>query len=191
MKLPHVLCLTSSLLMTSAAVSADTSDDVDHFGPYVGAGYGLLNVDGDDFDEEDNAYTLYVGKQVHQMFSIEGGYIDFGQYGNDSYNSELDGYTLGFKLGLPVHDAVTVFAKGGRLWWDAELNAATANGEVDGSDNFYGVGASFAVSQGWDLRLDYTRFDVEFERDEIGILAEIDDLDRKVDLASISVQYTF
>ena len=65
------------------------------------------------------------------------------------------------------------------------------NDDVDGSDIFYGVGVSFALTENLDLRLDYTRFDVEFDRDEIGILAEIDNFDTKVDYASLGIQYTF
>ncbi|GAC34169.1 outer membrane beta-barrel protein [Paraglaciecola polaris] len=182
----------TSLLMTSGASFAAMDDNVDHHGIYVGAGYGLVDVDGDqDFDREDNAPNIYIGTQFNQYLSVEGGYIDFGEYGNDTFNTEVDGYTLGLKAGLPVNEYITLYAKGGQLWWDADLNAAGAGDSTDGDDLFYGVGASFAISQGWDVRLEYTRFELEFERDEIGILAEIDDFDSDVDYASVSVQYTF
>jgi OOP family OmpA-OmpF porin len=84
-----------------------------------------------------------------------------------------------------------VYAQGGNVWWKADINATDDSDDVDGSDIFYGVGISFALTQNLALRLDYTRFDVEFDRDEIGILAEIDSFDTKVDYASIGIQYTF
>lgn len=183
------LSLSSILL---APVYADDHSTIDNFGPYIGAGYGLLSNDGEDgFDNETNAYNFYIGSQFHQSVAIEAGYIDFGEYGNNSYNAELDGYTLGVNLGLPITDYVTLFAKGGQLWWDAEVNSIIADGSTDGNELYYGAGVSFAMSEGWDLRVDYTRYDFDFEENEIGVFANIDDLDTKIDYASIAVQYTF
>lgn len=183
----------TSLLMISGFAAAASSDDVDHMGIYVGAGYGLLNVDGDDedFDDEDNAAKVFIGTQFNQAFSLEAGYIDLGKYGNSVFNTELDGYTLALKAGVPLGDRFTIYAQGGNLWWQADINATDERDDVDGSDIFYGVGMSFALTESLDLRLDYTRFDVEFDRDEIGILADIDSFDTKVDYASLSIQYTF
>lgn len=103
----------------------------------------------------------------------------------------MDGYTLALKAGIPVHDKVTLYARGGQLWWESDLSATDDNQDLDGEDFFYGVGASFALSNSWDVRLEYTRYDLEFERDEIGILAEVDDFDTEVDHAGIALQYTF
>lgn len=192
MKKSYLAALTVSALFLSSAHAAP-GDDVDHMGIYVGAGYGLLNVDGDDedFDREDNATRIFAGAQFNQAISLEGGYIDFGNYGNSVFNTDLDGYTLALKAGLPVSERFTVYAQGGNVWWKADINATDDSDDVDGSDIFYGVGVSFALTENLDLRLDYTRFDVEFDRDEIGILAEIDNFDTEVDYASLGIQYTF
>ena len=180
----------ASLLATSGFVVAN--DFVDNMGPYVGASYGLLNVDGDeDFDKEDNATKVFVGAQFHQAFALEAGYIDFGNYGNSIFNTDLDGYTLALKAGIPIGERFTVYAQGGNLWWKADINATDERSDVDGSDFFYGAGMSFALSESWQLLLEYTRFDVKFDRDEIGILAGIDSFDTKVDYASLGVKYTF
>ncbi|ARD44174.1 outer membrane beta-barrel protein [Colwellia sp. PAMC 21821] len=182
----------TSLIATSGLASADQYSDVDHQGIYVGAGYGLLKVDSDEgFDEDDNAANAFVGAQINQAFSIEAGYIDFGRHGNQVFNTEVDGYTLALKAGLPVNDHLTVYMKGGQLWWDADINAIEGSNNVDGNDFFYGAGASIALTEGWDLRIEYTRFDIDFERDEIGILSNIESFDTDVDYASINIQYTF
>lgn len=192
MKKSFLAVLTASSLIATSAYAAP-ENDIDHMGIYVGAAYGLLNVDGDDedFDDEDNASRYFLGAQFNQMLSLEGGYIDFGNYGNSVFNTDLDGYTLALKAGLPLTERFTVYAQGGNVWWKADINATDESDDVDGSDIFYGVGISFALTQNLDLRLDYTRFDVEFDRDEIGILAGIDNFDTEVDYASIGIQYTF
>ena len=193
MRKSFLAVLTASSLIATSAYAATPQEDIDHMGIYVGAAYGLLKVDGDDqdFDDEDNASRYFVGAQFNQVLSLEGGYIDFGNYGNSVFNTDLDGYTLALKAGLPVTERFTVYAQGGNVWWKADINATDDSDDVDGSDIFYGVGVSFALTQNLALRLDYTRFDVEFDRDEIGILAEIDSFDTKVDYASIGIQYTF
>ncbi|MBV2129119.1 outer membrane beta-barrel protein [Arsukibacterium indicum] len=193
MKKSILALLTASSLIATSAYANSPTDNIDHQGIYIGAGYGLLNVKGDeeDFDKEDNASRVFAGAQLNQMFSIEGGYIDFGNYGNSVFNTDLDGYTLALKAGLPVSERFTVYAQGGNIWWKADINATDASDDVDGSDIFYGAGVSFALTQSLSLRLEYTRLDVEFDRDEIGILAEIDSFDTKVDYANIGIQYTF
>lgn len=193
MKKSILAAFTASSLIATSAYAATPQDNVDHRGIYIGAAYGLLKVDGDDqdFDEEDNAIRYFLGAQFNQVLSLEGGYIDFGNYGNSVFNTDLDGYTLALKAGLPVTERFTVYAQGGNIWWKADINATDDNADVDGSDIFYGVGVSFALTPSLALRLDYTRFDVEFDRDEIGILADIDNFDTKVDYASIGIQYTF
>lgn len=190
--------MVSAVIFSAAAAAqgyepAEQDADVDHTGIYVGAAYGLLNVDGDDedFDREDNATRIFAGAQFNQVLSLEGGYIDFGNYGNSVFNTDLDGYTLALKAGLPLAERVTLYAQGGNVWWKADINAAGLSENTDGSDIFYGVGISYALTENLDVRLDYTRFDVKFDRDEIGILAEIDSFDTKVDYASLGIQYTF
>jgi len=182
----------TTLLATSGFASADEYTNVDHYGMYIGAGYGLLKVDNDEgFDEEDNAYNGFIGAQINQAFSVEAGYIDFGRHGNQVFNSEVDGYTLALKAGLPVNDHLTIYVKGGQLWWEADINAVEGDDNADGNELFFGAGASIALSKGWDLRIEYTRFDLDFERDEIGILSNIESFDTDMDYASINIQYTF
>ncbi|MGI5308244.1 porin family protein [Rheinheimera sp. WS51] len=181
---------TASLLTTSGFAAANNF--VDNMGPYVGASYGLLKADGDeDFDKEDNATKLFIGAQFHQTFALEAGYIDFGNYGNSVFNTDLDGYTLAIKAGIPLGERFTLYAQGGNLWWNADINATDESSDADGSDFFYGAGMTFAISESWQLLLEYTRVDVKFDRDEIGILAEIDSFDTKFDQASLGVKYIF
>ena len=180
-----------SIALVAGGVQAETND-VDHQGVYVGAGYGFVKAEGaDEFDDDNDVGRVYIGGQFHQIVSIEGSYIDFGKYGDSAANTDIDGLTLALKAGLPLGEYVTLYALGGSLWWDADFKALGVNGDADGQEFFYGAGASFALSESLDLRLEYNRFDLEFDRDEIGIFGAGDDLDTELDYASIGLQYTF
>ena len=191
MKNKSLISLALSPMFLIPAYAADNSS-VDTHGLYVGAGYGLISADSEsDFDEDDNAYNVYIGTQFNEFVSLEGGYIDFGKYGNSNINAELDGYTLGLNLSYPINDYISLFVNGGQLWWDADIDSAAGNTSTDGNEFFYGAGATFAIAQDWDLNVNYTRFDFNFDDDEVGVFSNFENLDTEIDYASVSVQYTF
>lgn len=183
------LGLSSMLLVPAYAANNSAENDT---GLYAGVGYGLIDASGeDDFEKDNDAFNFYLGSQLNQNVSLEAGYINFGTYGNSNLETEIDGYTLGVNLGLPVNDFISLYVKGGQLWWDAQLTSVVGNGSTNGNEFFYGAGISFALSQGLDLNINYIRFDVNFENDEVGALANINSLDSEIDYAGVSVQYTF
>ena len=61
-------------------------------GFYVGGNYGYLRVEGeDDFDDDKDVWQGLVGYKFNEWIAIEGGYIDFGDYGNSqSSSNEID-----------------------------------------------------------------------------------------------------
>lgn len=180
----------SIALLAGGAQAAES--DIDHQGLYLGVGYGFVKSKGaDEFDDNDDAGRVFIGGQFNQVVSVEGSYIDFGKYGDSVASADIDGYTLAVKAGLPLGEYLTLYALGGNLWWDSDLKALGVSGKTDGQEFFYGAGASLALSHGLDLRLEYTRFNVEFDRDEIGIFGAGDDLDTDLDSVSVALQYTF
>ncbi len=182
---------TLSLALAVGSAQAETKN-VDHHGLYLGAGYGFVKAEGaDEFDDDNDVGRILIGGQFHQVVSVEGSYIDFGKYGDNAASADIDGYTLAVKAGLPLGEHVTLYALGGNLWWDSDFQALGLKGDADGQELFYGAGASLALSKSLDLRLEYNRFNVEFDRDEIGIFGSGDDLDTDLDYASVAVQYTF
>lgn len=69
----HLLTtLTATIFLAVSGFStADEYTDVDHYGIYLGAGYGLVNVDSDeDFDNDDNVSNVFIGGQINQALSI-------------------------------------------------------------------------------------------------------------------------
>lgn len=188
-----VIGIFSLMVLPLSSVSfAGNQSGVDHQGVYVGAGYGLLKAKGsDEFDDDNDAGKIYIGAQFNQFIAIEGSYIDFGEYGGNVAKADVDGNTLALKLSLPLGNHASLYGVGGQLWWDADVSVLNAKGDTDGEELFYGVGAAFALTKNLDLRLEYTRFNIEFEREEVGVFADIDDTDTDLDFASASLQYTF
>ena len=68
-------------------------------GFYVGGNYGYLRVEGeDDFDDDKDVWQGLVGYKFNEWIAIEGGYIDFGDYGNDLAGAErATGYQPDYK----------------------------------------------------------------------------------------------
>lgn len=190
----HLLAsaLAVALLPATSPIHAEDYSRVKHNGLYIGTGYGLLKVKGDEeFDDDDSAARFFAGVQIAQSFAVEAGYLDFGKFGGNLASADIEGYSLAVKPGIPLGEWVTLYGQLGQLWWDADLKAVGASGQADGNELFYGLGTSFAVSKGFDIRVEYTRFNVEFEESEIGLFARSDDLDTDLDYVSAGIQYTF
>ncbi|RLT96033.1 porin family protein [Ketobacter sp.] len=184
------LSIVTALLIPAPLVSASNDDDS---GLYVGGNYGYLKVkDDDDFDDDNDAYQLIIGGDFNAFIGVEGSYIDFGKYGGNVASADTDGYTLALKGTLPLTDFFSLHAKGGQLWWNSDYEVVGFDGSADGDELFWGVGAAFAVTQNVEITFDYTRYNVEFSEDEVGLLAT-DSIDSDVDLdhAAAGVRFKF
>lgn len=184
--------LAATMIPVLSLVAANTqAGRFNEQGVYIGGSYGLLKVkDADEFDDDNNAYSADIGAKFNRFFGVEGSYVDFGSYGSDAANAETDGLSLSAIGSLPLSDFVSLYAKGGMLWWNTDYEVLGFNGDIDGNEPFYGVGASFALSDAASIQLDYTRYNVEFQEDEIGALAEAD-LDADIDHTSVGIQFLF
>ncbi|ABN63262.1 outer membrane beta-barrel protein [Shewanella baltica] len=104
------------------------NNDVAENGIYVGANYGYLKVDGkDDFDDNSDVIQGLVGYRFNQYLAVEGGYVNFGDYGNSLSNAETDGYTAALKVSYPIVDRVELYAKGGQLWYSTDYDVYSAS----------------------------------------------------------------
>lgn len=184
--------LASSLAsLIFAASNASAAEQQAHSGMYMGVGYGLLKArSSDDFDDDNNALQISVGGNVNQFFAVEGGYIDFGEYGGSAANADTSGFTLALKGSLPITPFASLYAKAGQLWWDTDYEVLGFKGDADGEEIFYGAGAAFALSKNVELQFEYVRYKVEFEREEVGLLSAFDS-DTDLDHAKVGVQFNF
>ena len=135
---------------------------------------------------------LYIGGQFSPYFSAEAGYIDFGEYGGNLAKLEADGFTLAAKGSMPIGELFSVYLTGGILMWDATVDVPLVGSvSSDGDEIFYGVGASFEVAPGLDIRLEYARFNVEFGTEEVGFIGTSNSIDQDIDYLSAGAQYRF
>jgi opacity protein-like surface antigen len=175
----------AALSLGLAALPARAADNGIYLGGSIGQGGVQFDeaIEGFDFDYDasSTAFKLIAGWRFLDWLAVEANYVDLGS-GDDTIEdtrietdvSGVSGSVVGF---LPV-GPVDLFARGGLIYWDAEVNSndIDLSGSEDGTDFAWGVGAQFRV---WSLslRAEYERF-------------EIEDADT-VDLISVGVTWTF
>ena len=140
-------------------------------------------------DEKDNATKIFAGFNIDENFAIEGHYANLGEAtlsGNtgDRFTDEgtvyeflVDGVTVTAKvksIGVAgiykfnVGDTITPFVKVGFHKWDNKISVSagsvSGSAEDDGTDVFYGLGASSAISDKIDFRVELERFKGEIGR---------------------------
>ena len=67
-------------------------------GLYMGGGLGYFRINDDDFLDEDDdfkdnrwGWKVHVGAQLNPVFSVEGGYVDYGKLNDGPLELEADG----------------------------------------------------------------------------------------------------
>ena len=143
---------------------------------YVGGGVGKVDYDAGAISSFDDpiGFELIVGNDLNRNFSFEASYIDFGEADDGifpNWRLSATGLTLGALIKAPVNQDFDVFFKLGLNSWDIELKQDGFGliGEDDGTDIFYGVGASIKVNNQVSLGARYNVYD--FDGDDITMLS--------------------
>ena len=161
---------------------------------YVGGDYGLLSIDADsedDFEEDNDAFSFYLGGKFLGFLGAELGYVDFGESGENDNFTNTKGVTLSGMLYVLHTDYLNVFVRGGGVAWDTEIDVADGfSDDYDGEDFYYGVGLDFGFNDNLDLRFQWNRFEIDVEEGESadGIFAG-EELD--LDYVSVGLRYSF
>lgn len=189
-----------SLALFASAASAHTYAQTENEGwrlqPEfsVGAGYGLTKIKDGDFDEDEAAKKIFALVKFNEYIGVEASYIDFDEASNNGLALDADGKTLALILEAPITEGISLYAKGGQLWWDADASvnssAFNVSDNYDGDETFWGGGVKFRLAEHLDLRVEYERFNFDISRDEIDVL-QTSDIDMDVDFASVNLQFTF
>ncbi|SBS26956.1 Outer membrane protein A precursor [Marinomonas aquimarina] len=182
--------LASAVALTAFASAAQAQEwSRQDSGLYVGANYGYLKVNGDDgFDDNNDVWQGLVGYRFNSFLAVEGGYADFGSYGDGIVNADTDGYSAAVKGSLPLTDSIEFFAKAGQLWYDTDYSVAGLTGSSDNEALFAGAGLNFKLSEQLLLNAQYTWYDAELSVDEID---QDSDFDTNFNQASVGLEYRF
>ncbi|WP_283630374.1 porin family protein [Shewanella baltica] len=188
-----ILTLAAIISLASVSVYSHAgnmkNNDVAENGIYVGANYGYLKVDGkDDFDDNSDVIQGLVGYRFNQYLAIEGGYVNFGDYGNSLSNAETDGYTAALKVSYPIVDRVELYAKGGQLWYSTDYDVLGFSGNKDDEGVFAGAGVAFKVTDRFLINAEYIWYDAGITVENVSNGA---DTDTDFKQASLGVEYRF
>lgn len=182
-----LLFLLSLLLAPAALAQANQFEDQ---GFYLGGGYGLVTSDGDGFDEEDGAPHFFAGYQILPFLGIEGGYYDFGEYGNSLISADIESYTLALTGRIPVTNTFALFARVGPVWTETELTSGPFSTTEDSEEILVGVGMSFEISRNIDLRLAYDWVDADLDAGDLGDVGT-GDFDADLNMLSAGIKFEF
>ena len=179
--------LAGLMLVPGLATAQDQFDDS---GFYAGGGYGLISLQGDDFDEDDNAPHLFAGYQILPFLGVEAAYHDFGEYGNGLYSAEIESYSLALTGRLPVSNSLALFARVGPMWSETELRAGAFSADQDSEEILLGAGMEFEVADHIDLRLSYDWVDQDLDASELEGVGS-GDFNADLNILSAGIKFEF
>ena len=178
--------LLCALTLACTASGAAMAYEPMSFDPYVGGNYGFLDVNDNDFDDDSDSYQIRVGTNILPFIGFEIGYNDFGDYGNNLSRFDADGYSLAAVGRLPISESFGLYAKAGQLWWDTKYDVAGFNGDTDGDDFFFGVGAELEMTENLDLVIAYDRYEIDVDN-AVTDLAGNGEYEADLNFASVGV----
>ena len=156
-------------------------------GPYVGGGITRVDVDESanlglfGAELEDTSFKAYLGYAASDALRLELGYVDFGEYqdlwafpagGLQPIALEAEGVTLGAEVGVPLAEDISLFAKGGLVFWDAGGFAGGFGVEEEGEDPFFGAGVRFRLAPNLEITGSFERYaldDVDVDVSTLGL----------------------
>jgi len=148
--------ITVALLCTSTNVMASG---------YIGFGAGSIDIGVDGFDDP-AGFELSIGAEVNNNLSLEASFIDFGESSDGivpQWRVTLNTLAFGALAKAQVNDDFDVFFKVGLHMWDGELKEDGFGllEKNDGTDIFYGVGATMKVNQKVSFGARYNSYDMD------------------------------
>jgi OOP family OmpA-OmpF porin/outer membrane immunogenic protein len=164
----------SSLVAMPAAFAQDRNN-----GFFIEARGGSASVDEDDFDDTTTAFQIGGGYRWGG-FGIEGGYVTFNDFEDNSQgldiNAEVDGFTLGVNGRTNFAEDWYLSGRIGAFFWDAEADTAVLVGTTptrieaddDGTDFYAGVGMGYDFSEQVSLGVAYDYFGPETDASDLG-----------------------
>jgi len=178
MKRTALAALAACLLGSGAAFAQGVTG-----GFYAGGSIGQSDVDASitaplitsgQVDGKDTAFKIFGGYQANPYFALELQYVDLGSVaysgnflGLPVVGGQVDINGMGFAVlgSWPVSDKFSVHGKIGLWSWQADAHDTTAglpfSGSADGSDLFYGIGASYQFTRHLGVRVEWEQYKLD------------------------------
>ncbi len=140
---------------------------------YVGASIGSANfdngIDGFQLDSDDTAMRFYGGYRFNEHFSVDGGYLDFGQFdafvdsgGNPIQISEdADGFLFAATGSIPLSDKLSLYGRLGAFFWDGESLIGNVDDNVSDVNAHLAAGIRAKIYKNLSVTVDWSRFDLD------------------------------
>jgi opacity protein-like surface antigen len=181
-KIAVATAVLSTGLLPGLALAA--VDQANPGGPYVGVGWGQMNLNIHNFSDvgtatsnivksKDNAWKLFAGYRINPYLAVEVAYIDFGKHSdrfsatgsNGNYQVKMSGFAPYIIGSVPLGN-FDLFAKAGSYFYSVKLNVDFDNPGPDlnsshsRNDFLYGGGLGYTVADLIHLRAEYEVVDV-------------------------------
>jgi hypothetical protein len=173
---PRLWFLTLGMLAWMSGFCGASAAD----GVYAGIGLGVSNVtvekSGFEFKTEDvtateATYRIFAGYGVGDHLRLEGGYLDFNtarvseQVYEQFYETSVTGFDLTAVGVLPLGPSFSAFARGGLLFWSADVIAdykdlPDVSRSVSGSGPAFGLGVRYAIGGSFALRAEFALYNI-------------------------------
>jgi OOP family OmpA-OmpF porin len=181
-KLTVAAALLSAGLLPGLALAA--TEQANPSGPYVGVGWGQMNLDIKNLSDvgtatsnivksRDNAWKAFVGYRINPYIAVEGAYIDFGKHSerfdatgsNGNYQVKMSGFAPYIIGSVPLGNW-DLFAKAGSYFYNVKVEAnfdnpgPSLNSSHSRNDFLYGGGLGYTIADRVHLRAEYEVVDV-------------------------------
>jgi len=170
----------------SASRSGTESSMLPWPGGYVGFGVGRSKFESDcssgfACESRDTGYKLFMGGRLHEMVSLEVGYIDFGKVSRDGGSLNAHGATLSLVGSLPVAEGISLIGRVGTTYASTNRSAAVGStGSENGFGVHYGAGVGFSLTRTVQLVAEWERHQVAFR-----------DSSRDLDIYGVGMRFRF
>lgn len=185
-RITSVVLATITLTVSPALFAAELGNDS---GFYIGASYGGYATHGGEFEHEDDLAEVIAGYRFNEILAIQAGYIDFGDFGTENFEASLKGTSLSVIGRLPLTERFGIYAKAGVFASSTEVDALNEEETYENVDPFVGIGADYRINESFSVYLEYNRYNVEIEGDDLP--GELDDGGPDFDTAQIGIRYQF
>jgi len=140
---------------------------------YVGASLGYADfdngIDGFQLDSGSIAMRFYGGYSFNEHFSVDGGYLDFGQFdafvdsgGNPiQITEDADGFLFAATGSIPLTDTFSLYGRLGAFFWDGESLIGNVDDNVSDVNAHLAAGIRAKIYKNLSVTIDWSRFDLD------------------------------